>query len=245
MPMEPWSDAWNFMEDVFRHMKPTIGEKLLLPSASHFPFDCVCGEFVRLLVERNFEVPGVEVEFHRYFGCIHVAEIEGDDFRLRFHRKQGELSWRYNDTSAVSELTIDGPPPMQLTIYSDNSGPTLYVYVGNDWEADRLSFVRNIKVSARQRGERRTYLGYHGSDAPDRYVRYGVDWKWYGRGSSYYQVARHLIADRDALGREYEPGGDEPTEYATGEIFTAFDEWLEARFGRLFSVVRPGFVAEP
>lgn len=237
MTLEPWSDAWNFMEDVFRHMKPTIGERMLLPTADHFPFDGVCGKFVRLLVEENYEVPGVEVEFHRYFGCIHVSEVEGNDFRLRFGRKQGELSWRYNDIAAVTELIIDGPPPMCLQVYEDGSGPTLYVYVGDDWERDRRNFVHGLKVNSRLRGKPRTYLGYSGSDAPDRYVRY-VD--GYGRVPRYRGAARYLIADSD-LGREYYPRDDEPTFYGTNEIFATFSGWLEERFGWLLSVARLGW----
>ncbi len=189
----------------------------LYPTSRQFLFDALCERIVRELEKRNWQVPGLAVEFDTYGSgeqkMMIVREISGADFRLHFGRPQGLLpGGRWNDVAAISDLTIPG---FQLSVYSDNSGPTFYVYVGEDWEADKHWFFHSSKVNSKLYGDPRRYLKYSG-----RYSR---------------SLPAMLVHDND-LGREYDPIRFNPDihdpkpyefqEYLTEAIFVQFMQWL-------------------
>jgi hypothetical protein len=196
----------------------TAGPTFLYPTSRQFPFDEVCEQIVRTLEDRNWDVPGITVEFHNYGSGDQkyrlVSDIRGDGFQLHFGRVQRRLG-HYNDTAAVSQLVIPGK---QLDIYDDESGPTYYVYVGESWERDKERFLRGSKVNSRLDREGRWYLMYKGA------CRCGAS----DFGQHYHSGRRPplLVHDND-LGREYDTNGLEPKSYRTSEVLEEFRSWLQ------------------
>lgn len=183
----------------------------LYPKSRQFLFDEVCEEIVNAIEKRNWKVPGLRIKFSNYGSgeakYCYVSEICGDEFKLHFCRVQGKLG-KYNDIAAVSEITI---PLQQICVHDDESGPTYYLYVGEDWEADKDKFINGIKVNSKRKKEPRTYLMYEG----------GWD------GVHLYQGRRPpLLLSYNDLGREYEPEGDEPTEFVLEDKLKEFTDWL-------------------
>lgn len=187
----------------------TTRPQFLYPHSRQFPFDEVAEKIVKALEKRNWKVPGINIEFDIYGSGEAkyqlVREITGGDFKLYFCRGQGRLNGKWNDTAALCTVYI---PREILEVYEDESGPRYYLYVGNDWEADKEWFMNSIKVHSRLNHEPRRYLRYSG----DRYQRR--------------RRAKDLVADND-LGREYSPEGDEPLRFNLEEKFSEIIAWLE------------------
>ncbi|HUV47359.1 MAG TPA: hypothetical protein VMX11_00155, partial [Actinomycetes bacterium] len=191
--------------------------QFLYPTSTQFPFDPVCAEIIRALEARNFDVPGMEVTVTTYGSgeqwMRHVHTVTGSDFKIMFERDQGPMpGGRWLRSGAVSSVAI---LRNLIHVYSDESGPTLRVYVGDNWEADRLAFRQDYGVNSRLNGERRTYLRYRGMCR----CRSGLEHSHQGSRSPL------LVADND-LGREYDPVPGEPTEYETATVFEAFRAYL-------------------
>jgi len=189
----------------------------LYPQSRQFPFDEVCEHIVRALEERNWNVPGITVDFHVYGSGAEqyrmVNYIKGDDFKLWFCRVQGNMG-RLNNTAAVTEMII---PKMELHVYDDESGPTFITYVGKNWARDKQDFMTVSKIHSKLNHKPKKYLKYQG----------GCD--CHGSDSFHTHSRRRspiLVHDND-LGREYEPSGKQPKSYRTNEVFTEFTQWLE------------------
>lgn len=186
----------------------------LYPRYQLYPFDAVAAQIVHALEARNWQVPGVRVEFDSYGSGWEkytlVRELSGEDFLLRFGRIQAHLSDNWNDTAAVSELIIPGK---QLDVYEDYSGPTLYVYVGRNWKRDRDDFLHSLKVNAKLYHMPRQFLQYTGSIYHDQHVT--ID----------NRLMPYLTSDSD-LGRQYEPRGREPRFYRTDDVLAEFTRWF-------------------
>jgi len=188
----------------------------LYPHSRQFPFDEVAEMIVRELKKRNWNVPGITVDFDNYGSgeakFQHVYHVIGNDFKLTFMRIQEKQfdSTHWNDCAALEKICI---PKQQITVYEDESGPTYYLYVGEDWEADKNWFMNAIKIHAKLDGKPRKYLKYRG----DYYSDYIVD--RYGR-------AELLVSDTD-LNREYAPQGDEPIKFSCPEKLNEFTSWLK------------------
>ena len=185
-----------------------VKPEFLYPISRQFPFDEVAEKIVRALERRNWSVPGINVEFDTYGSGEAkyklVRRITGKDFKLRFCRVQRTLPGRiWNDTAALSEIII---PKQEIHVYEDESGPTYYLYVGEDWEADKEWFMNSIKVHSKLDGK------------PRRYLRY--------KGTTYKQRTIDLVADDD-LGREYAPEGDEPKRFKLNQKFGEFTAYLQ------------------
>ena len=210
---------WTPSDEVEKQRaKSKTNPSFLYPKAEVFPFDDTCRRIVRELEKRNWKVPGISVEFDVYgTGDAKyrlVREVLGQGFRIYFCRVQGRLSGGLNDVAAVTCLNI---PQMELHVYEDHSGPTLYTYVGNSWPLDREKFMKGGKVNSKLRKEPRIYLQYTGGwkrpDEPGtQYTRQGL-------------CAPFLIHTND-LGRQYDPMGKEPKYFVTSDIFRTFDNWL-------------------
>ena len=204
-------------------MRRQITPRFLYPTARQFPFDEVCGNLVKALEQKQFNVPGIKVELYSYGQretYSRVGTIEGDDFRLTFGRRQGLVDFELNNTAAVAELDI---PLKKLKVCEDNSGPTFYLYVGTDWETDKQQFVHGFKVNSKYNGKPRTYLTYSGSlrkDRPGIYQR---------------EKIMPFLAHNDDLGREYSPQNGEPTYFETPVIFNEFKEFLEEKLEQIIS----------
>jgi hypothetical protein len=189
--------------------------RFLYPTSRQFPFDEVTYDIVKELESRHFTAPGIKVDFHNYGPSDSykmVSAIEADDFRLWFCRVQGSLG-AWNDTAAVTQLNI---PKKELNVFDDNSGPTLYLYVGKNWKNDKEKFVHSGKVNSKLNNEPKTYLEYKGAWRNEPGVTYT------GR------VAPSLAHTND-LGRQYDPTGKEPTFFKTADVFKEFKTYLENR----------------
>lgn len=186
----------------------TVKPEFLYPISRQFPFDEVAEKIVRALEKRNWQVPKVSVRFDVYGSGEAkyklVREIACEDFKLHFGRIQRTLPGGiWNDTAALDEICI---PKQHIEVFDDESGPTYFLYVGQNWEADKKWFMNSIKVHSKLNGEPRRYLRYSG----------------YGRG----RRACYLVADND-LGREYSPQGDESGSFSLEEKFKEFTAYLE------------------
>lgn len=186
--------------------------KFLYPKSRQFPFDEVCEKIVRAIEKRNWEVPGLTVEFSTYGSGkakhIYISNIRGKDFKLRFCRGQENLGG-YNDIAAVSEVTI---PKQQICVYEDESGPRYYLYVGGDWDKDKDKFIDGIKTHSKLNKEPKMYLMYKGGCT----IAY----------SYRNQRPPFLFHDND-ISREYMPEGNEPTEFVLEDKFQEFTDWLD------------------
>ena len=187
----------------------TIQPQFLYPHSRQFPFDEVAEKIVREIEKRNWNVPGITIEFDTYGSGESkyqlVRQIIGEDFRLCFIRNQGSLDDRWNDTAALSEICI---PKQIISVYTDESGPRYYLYVGTDWNADKEWFMKAIKVNSKLDKKPRKYLMYKGNPP------------WGNHR------AEELIADDD-LGREYSPEGNEPVRIDLEQKFEEFATWLK------------------
>lgn len=185
----------------------TTTPQFLYPYSRQFPFDEVAEKIVRAIEKRNWKVPGITVEFDIYGSgeakYQMVRCITGDNFKLYFCRVQGRINDRWNDTAALHSVCI---PKQILEVYEDESGPSYYLYVGENWESDKEWFMNSIKVNSKLNKE------------PRRYLRYG--------GTTYRQRTKELVADND-LDREYSPRGNEPVRINLEQKFNEFTAWLE------------------
>ncbi len=229
--------------------------QFLYPKSQQFPFDVVSTAIVRSLEERNWRVPGIEVEFDVYGSGEQkfrlVREIRGQDFKLYFCRVQGLIpGGRWNDIAAVTEIVI---PKKELHVYDDESGPTFYLYVGKDWEQDRRKFMSSSKVNSKLCKHPKMYLKYKGacncqSTSKASFEAIGLLTSLINRDAEKLSRLTHtherrrsplLVHDND-LGREYEPEPNgkwnwsmwkrepgELTMFRTADVMAEFKKYLE------------------
>lgn len=210
---------------MLHQVKPTF----LHPSSRQFPFSEVANEIVHELEKRNWQVPEISVEFRTY-GTGHqkfkyVSYVRSRDFIISYSPR------------AVSEIVI---PRRELHVYHDESGPTLYLYVGDDYERDRESFMNGLKIHGKLDGKPKTYLRYKGgcdcqATAGATFEGIGFIMALMDGDADKISKMRHshqgrrsplLIHDNDW--REYEPEGNEPTHFRTSEVMEDFRVWLTA-----------------
>lgn len=191
--------------------------EFLYPTSRQYPVDGACIMIVQALEARNFSVPGLKIEFQTYGSGAqkmrYVSTVEGEDFWIHFSRRQRPMpGGRWNDTAAVCDIVI---PHKKLSVYEDESGPTLKIYVGTDWESDRKRFTHGALVNAKLNGEPRTYVRYSGC------CMCRGDRQHFHSG----RRAPILLADND-LRREYDPEGDEPPYFQTSDVMDEFRRYL-------------------
>lgn len=207
---------WKPSDEQIQQTERSNQMQFLYPTSRQFPFDETCEKIVRELEKRNWQVPGIEVEFQKYGSgaqklCA-VWLIKSNDFKLRFGRVQRTMpGGRWNDTAAVTGIVI---PKKELHVYEEESGPTFYFYVGNDYDRDREKFISASRVNSRLNHEPRIYLEYTGRANQE--------------GTHSYSRSRspYLVHTND-LGRQYDPKGDEPKFFSTYEVMAEFSHYLE------------------
>jgi len=150
--------------------------------------DIVCAQIFEEMEKRNWSVPGI---FCKKDG-MEVVKMSGKDFSLKFYR--GVQNSRQG---AVMTLLI---PKKELTVFSDYSGPVMYVYVGLNWEVEKEWFKSAIKTNSKLNNNPRRYLYYSRSGG----------------------VLKH---DTD-LGREYGLEAGDPAQYSIQEVYKEFCNWL-------------------
>jgi len=227
--------------------------QFLYPKSRQFPFDEVCEQIVRDLEVRNWQIPGIEVEFNIYgtgeAKYQMVRCIKGSDFKLRFGRVQGSLDGRWNDTAAITEIVI---PKKELHVYDDESGPTFYLYVGKNYERDRERFMNGSKVNSKLNGEPKIYLQYKGgcdcqASAGATFEAVGFLTAMMMGDAEKLAQMKHthpgrrpsLLVHTNDLGREYDPERGEwnwlkwcrkpgePTVFSTDVVMEEFKQYLE------------------
>lgn len=142
----------------------------LYPTLRQFDFDEVCELIVRSLEKRNWQVPGLTVEF-RHYGqgeekLCYVGSIVGNDFKIEFGRNQGKIPGCYhNDVAAACVIAI---PKHEVHVSADGY-PRYYRYCGPSYRRDREKFLHGYKsdrdkpnlwhyyTGSEQSGEQKTY----------------------------------------------------------------------------------------
>ena len=182
--------------------------QFLYPHSRQFPFDEVAEKIVRAIEKRNWKVPGITIEFRTYGSgeakYQMIRSITGDNFYLGFCRFQGILNGPWIDLSALHSICI---PKESIDVFDDESGPSYWLYVGNDWESDKEWFMHSFKYNAKQNKE------------PRRYLRY--------KGNTYNKRAQELVAFNDFFNREYLPEGNEPVRINLEQKFNEITAWLK------------------
>lgn len=206
------------------------------PKSRQFPFDQAGDNIVYELELRNWDVPGIKVEFYNGGSgeakYRMVGKIIGGDFIIGF----GFAHHKPDLETGVREITI---PRMQISVYEDESGPSFYYYVGDNYERDKETFMYGAKFHSKMRNMPRVYLRYKGGC--DCMQRNGASFGAHelldaiisGGGASLANLYhRHdgkrpplLIPDSDC-NREYEPIDDEPVIFRTDEVMDKFVEYL-------------------
>jgi len=233
---------WKPSDEQTQQTERSSTMKFLYPSVQQFPFDSTCEQIVRELEKRNWQVPGINVEFHEYGSGAQkfraVSRIKSQDFKLWFYRVQRTMpGGRWNDTAGVTEIVI---PKKELHVYEDESGPTFYLYVGDDYERDRDKFMNGSKVNSKLNGEPKLYLEYKGgcdcrATAGAAFEAVGFltatltgDSEELSRMTHTHSRRRPpLLVHTNDLNREYDPEGDEPTLFRTATVLAEFKQYLE------------------
>ncbi len=210
---------------------PTSFVTFLRPFVRQFPFDETCVQIMDELEARSWQVPGVSVTFHAYGTGEQkfrsVKRIDTEDVTIKFGRQQRLLhGGRFYDTAAAHQIAIPG---RLLAVYQGESGPTFYLYVGDNWAHDRQKFIDGGKVNSKLRGEPRTYLTYGPGCDCRRSFKDALKASFDAA-----QELRHwhtgqrapLLVCHDDLDREYRPVGDDPTVLRTVDIMTEVDAYL-------------------
>ena len=203
------------METIMPGVTPTF----LYPMLMQYPVDPVCQSIVLALEKRNWDVPGITVKFRVYGTGAEkyrmVSEVRGAEFRLYFSRKQSILpGGTWNDIAAVHNIII---PKIDISVFEDESGPSLDYYVGGNWKRDREWFFTGSKVNSKLNGEPRRYLQYTGSRFKP------------GEGNGTYIPGRRMpyLVHTNDLGREYDPKCGEPTFFETEAFLREVSDWLK------------------
>lgn len=215
---------WRPSDEQVQQSERSNQMQFLYPTSRRFPFDEVCERIVRELEQRNWDVPGMTVEFDTYGSgdqkMALVHKIKGDDFLICFGRPQGLMpGGRYNDTAAVSKINIS---QRELHVYDDESEPTFYLYVGNDWERDREGFVSGLKVGSKLCGEPRIYLEYNGECHC-----YSGSSDWFARLPHIHPGRRPpLLVHTNDLGRAHDLKAREPKSFKTTKVMNEVRDCL-------------------
>lgn len=210
---------WKPSDEQIQQRERSSMFTFLYPTSRQYPIDDVCDKIVRELEKRNWQAPGITVEFNVYGAgkqkYRHVATIKGLDFKLWFCRVQRLLpGGNWNDIAAVSEVKIPGK---EMHVYEDESGPTYYHYVGDNWERDREAFMNVSKVNSKLKNKPRLYLQYSGAFSKDNGPY----------RSSLQGTRRPYLVHTNDLGREYDPEGKEPKFFWTADVMADFTRYLK------------------
>lgn len=189
----------------------------LYPTPGRYPFNEVCEEIVRALEARNWDVPGILVNFRTLGsgGAKYriVSEIRGIDFKITFvcHDFNGSQS-----AVGAQELII---PRHHIMVYYGEPSPVYYVYAGANWIADKERWVTTpLKSAGKYKRQPRWYLRYTG----DCFCgARGLRHTHVGEGPS-------QLAYSNENNYEYEPVGDEPIAYDSDEVLERFTQWLQS-----------------
>ena len=191
--------------------------KFLYPCSNQFPFDSVATRIVRELEKRSWSVPGTMIEFYnsgsKYERYQMVSSIVGLDYKLEFGRIQGLVNGERNNIAALYRVCI---PQQIIEVYSDESGPVYYLYVGENWGYDMDWFINSKKLDSEYGTGPRKYLKYKGNIRTRRYD-----------GTKPYNGRPTELIPCDELGSMNKPIDDEPAIIDLDSTLEEFKKWLE------------------
>lgn len=96
---------------------------------------------------RNFEVPGIDIEF------CHSVNEEGIHYIYIY-----KIRYAGQDVTLTSDWLVR-IGRMELSLHSDNSG-SLEVYCGNNWGKDRDEFIKGVRHHRKMNNKSRIVLQY-------------------------------------------------------------------------------------
>lgn len=169
-----------------------------------FPIGAVIQLILDAVGEKRWRVPWLTWENSAGRG---LWRIGGDDWGVTFLGNGTQLE--------PYGIAVKGK---ELHLFQDESGPKFYYYVGDDWEADRQKFLLTTKIHSKMDKRPKTYLLYRGAFYLPGHTRANITYP--GRRPPF------LVPDND-LGREYDPGPNDPPYFTTIEVFADFSSWLE------------------
>ncbi len=179
--------------------------------------DTVTNKIFSALENRNWNVPGITVEFGLYGRGEEmyqvVRSIEGDDFLIYFLRVIGRLGERWNNTAGCYKIVI---PQYELSYHEDLSGSLTY-YTGKNWRRDRKRFKHGTKVNSKLHKKQKWYVRYGLTNTHPSTK--GMDYTSFG------ELPKFFVANND-LGREYDPQGREPKFFPVQEVYKRIAGWL-------------------
>ena len=199
------------------------------PSIEQYPFDRTCNSIISALEKRGWVAPGVIVRFRNLrerqiiFKCVSCIEVEGVGVKIYFGRMEKDNVFgreAYPYAVAVEQINIPGK---EICIDS-RSGPSFFVYVGDNWEKDCNRFLKRTKLSEER------YKGFYKREGSRKYLAYIDKFQKPGEKMSGCEenkeipYAPYLVAE--SLDGKYAPRGDEPLYYNTEKVFHEFDAYL-------------------
>ncbi|HEX6258656.1 MAG TPA: hypothetical protein VFZ48_04205 [Candidatus Saccharimonadales bacterium] len=174
---------------------------VVLPKKDQLPFEAA-RKILEALKARDWNVPGITVEFYGRGSSKQVAVVRGENFRIEIgHAKDLDSKGLSQGASSVAI------PGKQLEIFEDRSA-SLYVYVGGNWQKDRDRFLDQPKVISKYYGEGRWYLLYEDTSTLRRLTRTAI------------------LVHTTSLGNEYELQSGDPKQYKLNAVRSEIDQWL-------------------
>lgn len=174
----------------------SIQPKFVYPSSRQFPFDALGSRIINELELRYWKVPGLTITVDIYGTGKEkfqkISDIEGKDFLLHF------------DYEGLRHIII---PYIDLSVYSDESGPSLRYYVGHNMEKDSQWWKHGLKVNSKLHGDPKKYLRYEG----------------YGYKNKRSEYLNHTTD----LDREYDRELSEPDRLKVDDIFEEINDYLQ------------------
>lgn len=168
-----------------------------------FPVGQVIQQIIDKLVKRHWNAPNIT---WKNWGGGRLRELRGQDWGITFLGRETVEPW---------EISVLGK---EIHLFPDESGPVFYYYIGGNWKKDREKFILHTKIHSRLYRLPRTYLRYKGGfflpNEPGPHYLY--------RGKR----APYLVPNND-LGREYDPGPNDPPYFVTADVFADINAWLE------------------
>lgn len=169
------------------------------------PFSGAGAEIAHELQRAGWDVEGIDVAFRTYHqdGRIYraISSISGNTgegpFRLHFgHGQQHEDGVH---STALSHLVV--PPGIETNFFSDRSGPSVVLFLTDDWARDGNRLINTSTVNARLEGKPKEYIKYSGSHRA------------------------RIEPENDS--NEYGPEGDEPRWFTTKDLADRINPFLD------------------
>lgn len=185
-------------------------------------------KIVRALEAKNWNVPGIKVEFDEYGAnneYKRVLHVRAPDYVLFFCIGKELLDENHYNTANLHMATI---PKKELSVFDDHSGPTLSVYMDKNWEKDKKFWFSDTAKTNSKLWKQPRMLHYSGSFQGSK-AEFREECGKYTPG----QLAPYLLHGDDD--REYSPKGKEPEVFETEKVFQEFTDFLNQKLEEILA----------